>query len=728
MDNAKKRQIKKYISWISMALVVALLAAMPLLARSEPAEDGPQASILSGTVEQGSIGLSLHGGGTLASPDRTRINLPTGVKIREYLAANGDYVTEGTPLARIDRVSVMSTITSVQETMDHLLEQMQEVDDEEISGEIIATAGGLVKQVFAREGEAVADVMLRDGALAVLSLDGLMAVRLEISSGLRTGTAVEVLLADGTPVEGRVESNLDGVLIVTVEDQGYPVGEAVTVAVDSTPIGHGTLYVHNAWNAVAYSGTIDRVRIDPEEELDPGDTLFDLSGATDTPRRNALARQHQDYQELMLRLFRMYQSETIDAPCAGLVSGIEKDSVHLLSGGGQGFHLDLLINAPNGDDETFYLNFAAIVTGVDGGSWDLAVEMTPLTVTDYRDLSGLTLDPTKMTQPVSLVPTMPVYELAEGQWVQISPEAAVPGDFLLIALDANGNFVWTVRITEENRTPQPPVETDPSLPPVVPDLPTEPTVPVLPPVTEPTVPTDPTAPTEPGTEPTIPTLPMIPDFTYPDIQIPGDFWGSIGGFGGFGSYGDYGAMTPEEPEFQLHDLEGDTLMIVTAQETVTLSITIDEQDIAKVAPGQQAQVRVEALRDQVFPATVTAIGRAGTNSGGSSKFHVELTLAKDASMLPGMSATASIPLSVVENVPVVPLAALVEQGAKTLLYTGYDAVNELLTNPVEVTVGQSDGAYAQILAGVEAGDSFWYEYYDVLELSTEVDTQGSIFG
>ena len=55
MDNAKKRQIKKYASWISMVLVVALLTAMPLLARTEPAEDGPTASILSGTVDYGSM-------------------------------------------------------------------------------------------------------------------------------------------------------------------------------------------------------------------------------------------------------------------------------------------------------------------------------------------------------------------------------------------------------------------------------------------------------------------------------------------------------------------------------------------------------------------------------------------------------------------------------------------------------------------------------------------------
>ena len=35
MDKAKRKRIKRYISWIVMVAVVAGLAAMPLLARKE---------------------------------------------------------------------------------------------------------------------------------------------------------------------------------------------------------------------------------------------------------------------------------------------------------------------------------------------------------------------------------------------------------------------------------------------------------------------------------------------------------------------------------------------------------------------------------------------------------------------------------------------------------------------------------------------------------------------
>ena len=48
-----KKNIKRMISAVIAVSVVAVLAAMPLIARNEAEEDGPKASILSGTVEIG---------------------------------------------------------------------------------------------------------------------------------------------------------------------------------------------------------------------------------------------------------------------------------------------------------------------------------------------------------------------------------------------------------------------------------------------------------------------------------------------------------------------------------------------------------------------------------------------------------------------------------------------------------------------------------------------------
>lgn len=109
------------------------------------------------------------------------------------------------------------------------------------------------------------------------------------------------------------------------------------------------------------------------------------------------------------------------------------------------------------------------------------------------------------------------------------------------------------------------------------------------------------------------------------------------------------------------------------------------------------------------------------------KFAVELTLKKQGDMLPGMSASVSVTLETEEHVLCVPVAALTESGNQTLLYTGYDEEAGTLTNPVTVTVGVSDGENAQILSGIEEGDSFWYAYYDTLVVSDIPEQRGFSF-
>ena len=92
MDKTKKKRVKRMIRWIAMALAVALLATMPLMARTEAEEDGPKATVHSGTVGTGSISMALHGGGVLEAVDAEDVTLPTGVKITGFLVKKGDLV------------------------------------------------------------------------------------------------------------------------------------------------------------------------------------------------------------------------------------------------------------------------------------------------------------------------------------------------------------------------------------------------------------------------------------------------------------------------------------------------------------------------------------------------------------------------------------------------------------------------------------------------------------
>ena len=707
MDKAKKKQVKKYIAWGCIAALVLGLAVMPLAANPQEKADGPQASVLSGTVQTGSVTTTLHGGGNLEDGDAMDVTIPSGVKITEFLVKNEDIVTEGMPLAAIDKVSLMSAITQVQDTLEYLREEMEDVKDAEVSSYIKATAGGRVKEVFAEEGDSVQDIMLEHGALAVLSLDGLMAVKIQRNMDITTGDSVCVTFSDDTEVTGRVETNLNGQIVITVEDEVFAIGEKVTVTTDDGDrVGSGELYVHNAWKATAFTGTIKSVSATEEKTVSSGATLFTLTDTEFTAELESLANRHREYEELMLEMFKMYQNEAILAPCDGMVSGIDEDSIHLLSGSGE-WKLTLLSNAPGGESEAGYTNYVGQITGQLGSDWLVRLNSTEQSVTDYTDLSGVDAGTENMTYSGTQTPVT-VYTYVDGQW-QIT--TANVGDILLFAI-GDGGCVWAIYAGHADvGTEEPPV-----------------TEPEQPEETEPTVPSGTVTPEDPSEPSGDATDPIAPG----DGEMPSGGMGGMGDMsamaGMSGLTGGGSAAAVQEPEYELYDLEGSTLMTVTAQETMGLTITIDEQDISKIYVGQMAEVKVEALRGETFEAEVTSVAVSGTNNGGSSKFMVELEMDKGEDMLSGMSATASIPLYTKMDVLTIPVAALNEDGAETVVYTALDEETGEPASPVTVTTGVSDGETAEILTGLSSGDTFYYSYYDTLELSTKVESGGFSFG
>ena len=551
MDKAKNKNIRRMIALACVAAVVVLLAAMPLLAKQDDNEDGPKASILSNTVSTGSINTELIGGGSLAEDDAVTIEVPSAVKLKAFLVSNGDTVTEGTAMATVDRVTVMTAISQVQETLEYLSEQIEKESDADSEESVTALAGGIVKILYAGEGDSVQSVMLEHGALAVLSLDGLMAVDLETESVLSAGTAVTVTLSDGTAVTGKITKNLAGEMTVTLEDDGYAVDDTVQVtAEDGTSIGSGELYIYSPWNATAYAGTVDTIKVGVGDELNAGKTIMVLSDVGYSAAYRQLIGQRQEYEELMQELFKMYQTETITAPCDGVVSGIDENSTQLLSVS-----------------------------------------------------SGYSVS-------------------AAANTAQSTAAAGQAG------------------------------------------------------------------------------------FDYPS---------SGGGFG------NVGGITEQEPAFEMYSLEATQIAAVTPQDTMTLDITIDELDIRALQVGMTAQVKIDALGGQKYTATVTEIGNTGVSNGGNSKYTVELTMDRAENMLSGMNATATIVLSTASDVLTIPADALVEKGNQTVVYTGYDEENDLLLNPVTVKVGCSDGETIEVLEGLANGQTYYYAYYDTLEISFTPD-------
>ena len=198
----------------------------------------------------------------------------------------------------------------------------------------------------------------------------------------------------------------------------------------------------------------------------------------------------------------------------------------------------------------------------------------------------------------------------------------------------------------------------------------------------------------------------------PSGDMPGGMSGGMSGGGGTGMSGGAAAQEEKTP----YSTEGTTILSVTPQETVSVTITIDELDILNVHAGQEAQVTLDALPGQAFTGVITKVNTIASNEGGNSKYSADVELKRSAYMLGGMNASANITVEERENVLLIPSEALTEQDGKTAVYTAYDSKTETLSGAVTVETGLSDGKQVQILSGLQEGETVWYSYYDTLEI------------
>ena len=192
-----------------------------------------------------------------------------------------------------------------------------------------------------------------------------------------------------------------------------------------------------------------------------------------------------------------------------------------------------------------------------------------------------------------------------------------------------------------------------------------------------------------------------------------------------GSY--QGGTVVEEEEHELFDTEKTAIASVTPQEKLTLEITVDELDIVHLEIGMDAEIKAAAVSGERYYGTISDISNTGTNNGGNSKFVVTVSFDRNDALLAGMTATASVTIDTVSSATVIPAAAITEQGTETVVYTGYDEESGEFISPVTVTTGASDGENVEILSGLESGDTYYYAYYDTLEISFTPDFGGTSF-
>ena len=696
----EKKSAKKYIFGVLAVLLAAALVIIPFALESAKDVSRDKASILSAEAALADISKTVSGAGTLTDEDAVEIKLPYGVEVTKYLVNNGDFVTEGQPLAEVDRIDVMNSIYEYQEDIEYVETQMALYTDTGEMNFLTTASAGRVMELYADVGDIISDVMLEHGALAVLSLDGLLAVDIE-TDAIPVGSSVGVAAPDGTILSGHAESKKNGVTVITINQDGRTVGESVSVFNEnSETIGSGELYVHSPLKISGYNGTIEAVHVKINQDMQAGGTVFTYSGNSSSAEYDVYAAKHTELAGYMEELFKMYTDGTVNASAAGVVSGIDEDAAaELLAASGDGSAaLDLLTNVTtleNGGTDHVVSDTAAegypyvyyeagkvnyMVTNYDAavnpGIYYSAGVITAVNLDNngeivsvaYRETRGDRYEVSRQALDAVIngadcdegkILPVPSYGLNAGN--------AKEGALLLFTYSVQSQSTYdealSVSVVDENGT-------------------------------------------------IISGGSSAGSGSAGGETVTGDASMSGGQMTGGGSASGMTGSTAQQAAYEYYPTKQTKIMSVTPQVTLTVDITVDELDILSIKKGQDVQITLDALAGQSFDGIITDIGVSGSNSGGNTKYTAEVTIDRAPNMIAGMNATALITLETDEDLLTVPSEALVSEGTRTYVYTSYDSKTGALGNPVDVTTGASDGILTEITSGLKAGNTVWYSYYD----------------
>lgn len=321
----RRKRLRRVIIIVAVIFAALVMVVSHLRKNVDARFAATQKDVQSYTVAPGTIHTLVSGSGVLEQVDEEDVTVPAGVEVDEVIAEAGDAVAKGDLLAKVDMASVVDTLSSTQDQIKTLDKKINSAKSDTASTSVTTSVGGRVKKIYAQAGDNVVSSVTENGALALLSVDGCMAVDIT-AEGCARGDAVTVTLSDGTAVEGTVESATLGTVTVLVTDNGPALDEQVTVAdAAGKTLGTGKLYIHSPVAVTGYVGTVKSISCKENANVTAGSTLMTLRDTKTSANFDALLRQRQDLEDTLTGLLTIYRDGAVLASQDGLVTSVEYD-------------------------------------------------------------------------------------------------------------------------------------------------------------------------------------------------------------------------------------------------------------------------------------------------------------------------------------------------------------------------------------------------------------------
>ena len=438
--NKKKKKRRIIITVVSVVTAVAIIAVVGVsLLQKKVRQQFASGSgeVLSYEVKTGTISTVVSGSGSLADVDLETITVPEGVEITDVSLKANTQVKKGDLLAKVDMASVVSAMADLQAEIKELDKQISDAEDDAATNTIKAGVAGRVKAVYGASGKEVADVMYENGALALLSLDGYMAVDIKTDS-LKTGDSVKVILSGGKEIKGSVSAVTDGIATVLVTDNGPAYDEEVTVNdLEGQQVGTGKLYVHSPLRITGYAGTVKTVHVKKEQKVSASTKLFTLKDTGYSANYNALLRTRGEKEETLLQLLTIKRDGAVLAPVDGSIYSVDytEDTITSVATLSLDQKMSVTISVDESDILSLELgqevtvtvksvsedSFAGVLTEIDrsgasSGAYSAVVELEK----SEGMLSGMTASVSVKIEGVEnaiLIPIEAVHKTSDGAYV-----------------------------------------------------------------------------------------------------------------------------------------------------------------------------------------------------------------------------------------------------------------------------------------------------------------------
>ncbi len=152
--------------------------------------------------------------------------------------------------------------------------------------------------------------------------------------------------------------------------------------------------------------------------------------------------------------------------------------------------------------------------------------------------------------------------------------------------------------------------------------------------------------------------------------------------------------------------QGTDLMTLADLKQLVIRAHINQVDVTKVQPKQAVEITVDSLPGVTLAGNVVLIAPVATVKNGVKGFSVDVLMtADDPGVRPGMNANLRFPVAHVADALSVPVAAVFAEEKEKLVYVQKPGGHERRV----VTIGVTDFHHAQVLTGLEEGETVLLE-------------------